>query len=163
LNPQTASILTSKWLEVRKQYQALSENLAIENEYDIQSPIGLSRHPRLGKVHSATINGKTARSVARVIQRRTQSTVFEVDLHSGRPHQIRIHLAFIGHPLVGDPLYASGGTPKADNPGLPGDGGYWLHAKRLVFTHPRNGAKVDVQADLPPILRSDFVETMDSL
>ncbi len=109
------------------------------------------KHPRLGKVHAASSEGKPARSVARPVERRIDSTVFEVDLHTGRPHQIRIHLATIGHPLVGDPLYASGGKPRAVEPGLPGDAGYFLHAKRLVLLHPTSGQQLDIKSPLPEI------------
>ena len=67
--------------------------------------------------------------------RAASTTTFEVSLHSGRPHQIRIHLASIGHPLVGDPLYGLTGQPLENLPGLPGDGGYFLHAQYLKFHH----------------------------
>jgi len=155
LNRQTASALSRNWPEVQKQYQALSSLVASQESYDIRSPIGEHAHPTLGKVYAANLSGKTARSVARTIQRRTNTTVFEVNLHTGRPHQIRIHLAYIGHPLEGDPLYASGGQPRIDQPGLPGDPGYFLHAKRLVFSHPSTGKLIELNSPLPAILRTD--------
>jgi 23S rRNA pseudouridine1911/1915/1917 synthase len=77
------------------------------------------------------------------------TTTFEVSLHSGRPHQIRIHLASIGHPLVGDPLYALTGLPLESLPGLPGDGGYFLHAQFLNFRHPITGEPINLEAALP--------------
>jgi 23S rRNA pseudouridine1911/1915/1917 synthase len=150
-----AAKLTQSWGQVRKQYQALASGIALEQSYDIRAAIGEQPHPRLGKVVAAHVDGKSARSVARTLQRREASTVFEVDLHTGRPHQIRIHLAFIGHPLVGDPLYAIGGVPRLDQPGLPGDAGYWLHAKRLHFTHPVSGHSLDLMAPLPEQLRCE--------
>jgi 23S rRNA-/tRNA-specific pseudouridylate synthase len=73
---------------------------------------------------------------AKVISRSASTTTFEVSLHSGRPHQIRIHLASIGHPLVGDPLYGPTGQPLENLPGLPGDGGYFLPARYRRFQHP---------------------------
>jgi 23S rRNA pseudouridine1911/1915/1917 synthase len=81
----------------------------------------------------------------------TQARVFM--LADGRPHQIRIHLAFIGHPLAGDPLYAAGGQPRIAQPGLPGDPGYWLHAKRLAFKHPLSGEQLDLTSPLPDSLQ----------
>jgi 23S rRNA pseudouridine1911/1915/1917 synthase len=154
LNTQTAANLSHNWSDVCKQYQALGSSVALEDGYDIRISIGEQSHPRLGKVYAASELGKPARSVARTLQRRSDSTLFEVNLHSGRPHQIRIHLAFIGHPLVGDTLYASGGLPRIESPGLPGDLGYWLHAKRLVFEHPVTRQKLDLKASIPEILRS---------
>lgn len=143
---QTAATLCRNWAQVHKQYDALASGLASQDSYDIQVPIGPVTHPRLGTVHAASPAGKPARSLARVIQRRPHATVFEVDLLTGRPHQIRIHLASIGHPLVGDPLYASGGIPLADQPGLPGDAGYFLHAKRIVLNHPATGQRIEIDA-----------------
>jgi len=154
MNTQTASTLHRRWPKVEKQYLALGSLVASQDEYDIRSPIGMHEHGRLGKVHAASPTGKPARSVARALQRRSNSTLFEVDLHTGRPHQIRIHLAFIGHPLLGDPLYASGGHPKLDQPGLPGETGYCLHAKRLRFEHPVSGRPLELTAPIPDILRS---------
>jgi 23S rRNA pseudouridine1911/1915/1917 synthase len=88
-------------------------------------------------------------SLAKVISRNPSTTTFEVRLHSGRPHQIRIHLASIGHPLVGDPLYGLNGQPLENFPGLPGDGGYFLHAQFLIFRHPITGEEIDLEATLP--------------
>ncbi len=149
-----ASTLHRRWSEVSKEYQALASGQALETDYDIQCPIGPVAHERLGKVHAASPAGKPARSLARVLQRRPDSTVFEVSLKTGRPHQIRIHLASIGHPLVGDPLYSAGGIPKADRPGLPGDSGYFLHAKRLTFEHPVSGEHIELTAPIPAVLQT---------
>ncbi|QDT05813.1 Ribosomal large subunit pseudouridine synthase D [Rubripirellula lacrimiformis] len=145
-NRPTAATVSKDWPNVQKQYRAVAQHLAAQDSYDIQTPIGPCDHPRLGSVHAATVDGKPSRSVARVVQRRSQSTIFDVDLHTGRPHQIRIHLASIGHPLVGDPLYDVGGKPKQENPGLPGDGGYQLRATRLIFNHPTTGRPVVIKA-----------------
>jgi 23S rRNA pseudouridine1911/1915/1917 synthase len=155
LTAEVAKFLTEQWPQVNKQYQALSSFVALRDAYDIQACIGKCDHPLLGKVYAASEVGRAARSVARVKQRRENTTVFEVDLHTGRPHQIRIHLASIGHPLVGDPLYTIGGLPKNDQAGLPGDGGYYLHAKRLTFVHPLTNRNIEITSALPEILQAD--------
>jgi 23S rRNA pseudouridine1911/1915/1917 synthase len=152
LSPVAASVMNRRWPEVRKQYQALAQGIASHDSYDIQTPIGPVEHPRLGSVHAASPTGKPSHSIARVLERRVETTLFEVDILTGRPHQIRIHLASIGYPLFGDPLYAIGGLPRLDDPGLPGDSGYWLHAKRVVFDHPTSGLKLELMAQLPKTL-----------
>jgi 23S rRNA pseudouridine1911/1915/1917 synthase len=151
-----ASQVSGGWREsVQKRYRALASGLASEDAYDITAPIGLVPHPLLGEVHGASAQGKPSHSSARVLERRAQAghTLFEVHIHTGRPEQIRIHLAFIGHPLVGDPVFVAGGLPRAQAPGLPGDGGYLLHAETLAFTHPRTGERLQLHAPPPPELR----------
>jgi 23S rRNA pseudouridine1911/1915/1917 synthase len=152
LDKDTASQLARYWSFVEKQYRALGSGIAIMDHYDIRTRIGEQWHPRLGRVYAANDSGKESRSVARALERRTESTLFEVDLHTGRPHQIRIHLASIGHALVGDPLYRAGGQPLESSPGLPGDSGYWLHAGRLVFEHPHSGRRIELNSLSPAIL-----------
>ena len=149
--PQAAATLTAGWnsARVEKVYRALAQGVAALERYDIVAPIGLVPHPRIGAVWAASAGGKRSRSVAEVVGRTAGSTTFAVRLFSGRPHQIRIHLASIGHPLVGDPLYGFGGLPVEECPGLPGDGGYFLHAQFLRFEHPVSGEWVEVEAALP--------------
>lgn len=149
---QAARAICTAWSTAGKTYRALAEGVATLNLYEIQVPIGPQVHPRLGEVFAANAAGKPAHSVARVAERRAETTLFDVELRTGRPHQIRIHLASIGQPLVGDPLYAAGGLPRRDDPGLPGDGGYWLHAHRLSFVHPSQGDRREFVAPPPQIL-----------
>lgn len=137
---------------MRKTYRALATGVARCDTYDLDAPIGPVAHPLLGTLHAASPSGKPARSRARVLERRTEQTLFEVAIDTGRPHQIRIHLAFAGHPLVGDPLYTAGGVPQAG--ALPGAGGYFLHAERLVFAHPVSGETVALRARPPVELRT---------
>jgi 23S rRNA pseudouridine1911/1915/1917 synthase len=149
--PQAASNLSANWNtpRIRKIYRALAQNLAQHDAYEILTPIGLVPHPRLGSVWAASPSGKPSKSLAKVIARNPSTTTFEVSLYSGRPHQIRIHLASIGHPLVGDPLYGVTGQPLENLPGLPGDGGYLLHAQFLKFQHPITGEQINLEAALP--------------
>ena len=149
--PQAASTLTANWNtpKIQKIYRALAQHVAEHDAYEILTPIGLVPHPRLGLVWAASPSGKPSRSLAKVIARTRSTTTFEVSLFSGRPHQIRIHLASIGHPLVGDPLYGLTGQPLENLPGLPGDGGYFLHAQFLKFHHPITGEQINLEAALP--------------
>ena len=150
--PQAAAIVSADWNtpRVQKVYRALAQGIATRDAYDITTPIGLVPHPRLGSVWAASPLGKPSTSAARVLTRTAGTTTFAVALHSGRPHQIRIHLASIGHPLVGDPLYGPTGQPLEHLPGLPGDGGYFLHAQSLAFHHPITGQPIALEATLPP-------------
>jgi 23S rRNA pseudouridine1911/1915/1917 synthase len=153
--PQAAAKLGADWNtpRIQKIYWALAQNVAQHDAqhdaYEILTPIGLVPHPRIGSVWAANPSGKPAKSLANVISRTANTTTFEVSLNSGRPHQIRIHLASIGHPLVGDPLYGLSGQPLENLPGLPGDGGYFLHARFLNFHHPITGEPINLEAGLP--------------
>jgi 23S rRNA pseudouridine1911/1915/1917 synthase len=167
--PQAAAKLSADWntSRIQKIYRALAQGIAQHDAYEILTPIGLVPHPRIGSVWAANPSGKPSKSLAKVISRApsstasrstasrntsfctTGTTTFEVSLNSGRPHQIRIHLASIGHPLVGDPLYGLSGQPLENLPGLPGDGGYLLHAQFLNFQHPITGEQINLEAALP--------------
>ncbi len=150
-SPQAAATLFTNWNtpKIQKIYRALAQHVAPQDTYEILTPIGLVPHPLIGSVWAASPQGKPSKSVATVVARTHATTTFEVSLHSGRPHQIRIHLASIGHPLVGDPLYGPSGLPLENLPGLPGDGGYFLHAQYLQFLHPITGEQINLEAPLP--------------
>ena len=147
--------LQAAWREhrIEKRYRALASGVALQDELEITAPIGPVPHPWLGTLFAANPQGKASRSRARVLERGLDTTLFQVDIETGRPHQIRIHLAFAGHPLGGDPLYGPGGLPRAGITALPGDGGYFLHAERLAFQHPLTGQKVELWAPAPLELR----------
>ena len=130
--------------QLSKVYRTLVPGNSISDRLTIEQPIGKIFHPVLGYIYGATPNGKYARSEIRVIQRYDNHTLIEVTIFTGRPHQIRIHTAAVGYPLLGDPLYIPGGTfapidstQDRDTIPVPGDCGYYLHAYRLSFIHPR--------------------------
>lgn len=140
--------------EVTKVYRALASGLPGVDDFTVESAIGPVDHPRLGTVHAACPTGKPAFSRVQVLERREDCSLVEVRIETGRPHQIRIHLAAAGHPLVGDPLYVPGGGIHKARCGLPGDSGYHLHAERLVLRHPVSGRPLDLHCLPPPELRS---------
>ncbi len=128
-------------------------------------PIGKLPHNRLGYIYghltnihiasqtSSPISSMVSRSEGTVLQRHAQSTLVDITIQTGRPHQIRIHLAAVGHPLLGDPLYPIGGIPNPNGSALPGDCGYHLHAHRLQFAHPRTSQPITIIAPPPPLLK----------
>jgi 23S rRNA pseudouridine1911/1915/1917 synthase len=152
---EAAAQLGRSWRdhEVKKTYRTLAIGSTRTEMFVIDVPIGPVSHPLLGTVHAAREGGKPSHSVAVVLEQRDDQTLFRVDITTGRPHQIRIHMAYAGHPLIGDPLYETGGELKR-HPGLPGDGGYLLHAHNLDFTHPVTGERVSVTATPPPALQT---------
>lgn len=140
--------------QLEKRYRALigpCDTLA--DEFSCTYEIGKVPYPRLGYVYGHVPGGLPARSEGRILQRDREGTLVEVKIATGRPHQIRIHLAAAGFPLLGDPLYPAGGVPRADGNAIPSDCGYWLHAHQLRFIHPQSGKTVRVVAPLPTQLR----------
>ena len=139
--------------EVSKVYRALATGIPSEKHFCIEVPIGPVPHPRLGTIHAACSTGKPALSRVWILERRTDASLLEVAIETGKPHQIRIHLAAAGHPLVGDPLYQKGGQVKERDVALPGDIGYHLHAERLCLRHPASGWPSAFWCCPPPELR----------
>jgi len=146
--------LAAQWRQGRvlKEYRALVSGVPRQARFAIDVPIGRVAHPRLGSVHAAAPGGKTALSHVELVASHGDRALVAIRIPTGRPHQIRIHLAAAGHPLVGDPLYVTGGVP-GPRPGLPGDGGYRLHAHRLALAHPATGARLALECAPPPELR----------
>ncbi len=141
----------------QKSYRALIGPSDLPDTFEVTTPIGPVPYPVMGTIYAATPEGKWAYSKGQVIQRRANQTLLEVTILTGRPHQIRIHLAAIGYPLLGDPLYAPGGLPRAVPPAtklpVPSDLGYLLHAERLKFIHPRTQKPMLISCPPPPCLQ----------
>lgn len=150
-----ASTLSRAWRDhtVKKIYRALAIGETRTELFVIDAAIGPVPHPLLGTVEAASEAGKPSHSVAVVLEGSRDRTLFSVEIMTGRPHQVRIHLAYAGHPLVGDPLYEAGGGLKR-HPGLPGDGGYLLHAEQLHFAHPVTAKPMSLIAPPPASLQT---------
>lgn len=136
-----------------KIYRALASGRPQQDEFSIDVPIGPAPHARLGTVHAASVDGRRALSRVIVLQRLERCSLLMVNIQTGKPHQIRIHLAAAGHPLVGDPLYAIGGGFNQGGPALPGETGYWLHAEKICLNHPNTGLPLEITCFPPPELQ----------
>jgi 23S rRNA pseudouridine1911/1915/1917 synthase len=106
---------------------------------EIDAPIG--RDPRHRQRMAVADGGRAAQTDFHVVERLAQATVLDVSLRSGRTHQIRVHLAWVGRPVVGDPLYGRRDDPHRGRPAL--------HARRLRLVHPADGAERVFESPLP--------------
>ncbi len=138
---------------VSKRYLALVSGSPSWETLVVNTPIGLVADPVLDGLYAATPGGKPSLSRFTVLDRSDDHSLAVVDIDTGRPHQIRIHSAWAGHPLVGDPLYGPGGGRIPGSTAVPGDLGYQLHAWRLELEHPVTGTKVSITAPPPRSLR----------
>jgi 23S rRNA pseudouridine1911/1915/1917 synthase len=156
-SPRARADLTRQWStnSVEKTYRALACGSPAWRETTITTPIGPVHHELLGSVHAASAAGKAARSHVVVVEQRVDAFLCDVRIATGRPHQIRIHLAAAGHPLAGDPLFGIGGLPLPGTWALPGDPGYLLHASRLAFRHPATGEAITIACEQPEQLRPE--------
>ena len=138
--------------KISKVYRVLVTGL-VEKNLTITQPIGKIPHPVLGYIYGAANQGKYAKSECRVIEQYRNCTLLEVKIYTGRPHQIRIHLAAAGYPLLGDPLYVVGAIAKTNRDSgsmpVPSDCGYYLHAYRLSFIHPRSNQPISFECPTP--------------
>lgn len=126
---------------INRRYRAICHGVVKEDEGIINSPIG--RHPvERKKMASGVANGKEAITHYRVLQRFEKYSYIECVLETGRTHQIRVHMASIGHPLLGDEVYCNLKSPFKLK-------GQTLHARTLGFIHPSTGEYVEINAPLP--------------
>lgn len=130
---------------IRRRYCAICSGVIKEDEGIIDRPVG--RHPTDRKKMAVNEkNGKQAITHFRVLRRFQGYTYIECVLETGRTHQIRVHMAAMGHPLLGDELYGSPKSPFHLQ-------GQTLHAEILGFRHPRTGEYVETAAPLPEYFR----------
>lgn len=136
---------------IKRRYRAIVHGNLKEEEGTIEGPIG--RHPTDRKKMAVNYkNGKDAVTHYRVLERFGNETYVECRLETGRTHQIRVHMASIGHPLLGDQVYGSGRNPYHLQ-------GQALHAMVLGFVHPKTGEYLEFQAPLPEY----FLKLLDKL
>ncbi len=127
--------------DIERVYAALVYGVIAENQGKIDAPIG--RHPTDRKKMAVNIkNGKRAVTHFRVLERFKDATYIEVNLETGRTHQIRVHMSYIGYPIIGDTVYGR----KNDRYGINGQA---LHAKKLGFVHPTRGEYMEFESPLP--------------
>lgn len=136
--------------EVEKTYIALVRGSIPENEATINMPIGRSTKDR--KKMAVTKSGKNAVTHFKVLKRHNNYTLLEVKIETGRTHQIRVHLAEIGFPIIGDGVYSNGKNEW-------GVEGQCLHAKSIKFRHPISQKEMLIEAPLPTYFQ-DIIEKL---
>jgi 23S rRNA pseudouridine1911/1915/1917 synthase len=150
--------------EVRKTYIALLQGTFKEEGGRIELAIlrDPKRRTRMTTRRSIVLgNAREARTDWRALARIDNTTLAEVQLHTGRTHQIRVHFAALRHPVVGDTLYGAASQLKIGKTTLPTLNRNFLHAAKLGFAQPRTGAWIELRAPLPQELR-DFLEQLNS-
>lgn len=140
--------------EVVKYYVALVHGATREERGRVEEPIG--RDPRNRTRMAVVRGGRAALSIWRVRRRFTRFTLVDVEIKTGRTHQIRVHLAWLKHPVVGDEVYGGGRDNTIQEAraraAVQSLGRQFLHAERLGFRHPRTGEFLKFRAPLPPDL-----------
>lgn len=134
---------------IQRHYIALVYGDFKEEEGTIDAPI--ARHPKNRLKMAVVATGKKAKTHFKVLERFGSYTLVHCQLETGRTHQIRVHMAFIHHPVVGDPIYG----PKD----IMGDKGQFLHAETLILTHPTKKEQMRFSADLPQNFK-DFLQEL---
>lgn len=153
LEVQTALVRQLQARTVRRCYQAVVRGI-LEQPGIVDAPI--ARHPTVRTRMAVVKSGKPARTHYRVLTRFAACTLIECALETGRTHQIRVHMNALGYPLVGDPLYGTGGGRLPRGPAFPRQA---LHACRLALSHPATGAAMSWCSEMP----ADMLELVERL
>jgi len=143
---------------ILRAYAALAWGHLGESPTVIEAP--LARHPRDRKRMAIAPTGRAARTDAYVVARFASVELLRLELHTGRTHQIRVHLEEAGHPIVGDPIYAGGGSRRISGAARASADAVEraaprqaLHAAWLAFRHPISGLPLEFRSEWPPDLR----------
>lgn len=136
--------------KVKKTYLALVRGIIKENEATINMPISRSNKDR--KKMDVNKEGKEAITHFKVLRRyKNKYTLLQINLETGRTHQIRVHLSYIGYPIIGDEVYSNGKNEW-------GIKGQCLHAWKLEFMHPITKEKISLEAEIPEYLKNILKE-----
>ena len=143
--------------EVKKTYIALVQGLLKQDRGSIDLAIARDPKRRVRMTARRSIvlgRAREARTDWRVLARVDATSLLEVQLHTGRTHQVRVHFSALRHPVVGDTLYGAAAQLRIGKTILPPLNRNFLHAAKLGFSHPRTGAWIDLRAPLPQDLRA---------
>ena len=135
--------------KVERKYLAIVDGLIKHDTGEVDAPIGRDRNNRQ-KMAVTDINGKNAITHFRVLERFNNNTYIECILDTGRTHQIRVHMAYIGYPVNNDPLYGKGKCTEF---------GQMLHSYRIRFNHPRDGKEIKFEVEPP----KEFTDKLEAL
>ena len=135
--------------EVERHYLAIVDGVILHDTGTIDAPIGRDPNNRQ-KMAVTDVNGKEAVTHFRVLETFTNHTLVECILETGRTHQIRVHMAYIGHPVVNDPMYGRGKATEF---------GQMLHSKSIKFKHPVTGEELFFEVDPP----REFLDVLEKL
>ena len=138
--------------KVKKTYIALVRGVVRENEATIDMPIGRSKTDR--KKMAVCKDGKNAITHIKVLKRWEHYTLLQVNIETGRTHQIRVHLSYIGYPIIGDYTYSNGKNEF-------GVVGQCLHAQKLEFKHPTTNKIMELEAPLPEYFQ-EIIQKLDN-
>jgi 23S rRNA pseudouridine1911/1915/1917 synthase len=130
--------------DVDRRYLALARGAVEHDRFTVDAPLGR----RGAKIRVDAASGRQAETAFEVLERFERATLLEAAPRTGRTHQIRVHLAATGHPILGDARYGGGGD-EAKRLGLPRP---FLHSWRIGFDHPVGGGRVELEDPLPPDL-----------
>lgn len=142
------SLMISK-KEIERKYLAIVDGLIKHDTGEIDAPIGRDRNNRQ-KMAVTDVNAKEAITHFKVLERFNNNTLLECILDTGRTHQIRVHLSYIGYPVNNDPLYGRGKCSEF---------GQMLHSYSIKFKHPRTGKEIKYEVDPP----KEFEEKLELL
>ncbi|TET54942.1 MAG: RluA family pseudouridine synthase [Actinobacteria bacterium] len=138
--------------KVSRMYLALVYDRFKEDKFTIEAPIG--RHQNERKKMTVRADSRYAKTNAKVIKQYKDYTLLELSLVTGRTHQIRVHLSYINHPIVGDDIYGRKKSKKSLGLNRP-----FLHAYKISFNHPKTGKRLEFEKGLP----DELIEALESI